>query len=79
MQRSRVGVLRGQGLVASGYRLVLLDDFADERENEKGEDCAPNKRVDDHYSPPDDAASSGTENIGDNVPRLAEETAEDNE
>ena len=55
--------------------LFLLDHLADEREDEEREDSAPNERVEDHESPPEDSFGGGAEGVGDGVAGLAEEAA----
>ena len=55
--------------------LLLLDHFADEREDEEREDCTPDKGVEDHERPPEDTARRGAESVGNGVAGLAEEAA----
>ena len=55
--------------------LLLLDDFAEEGEDEEREDGAPDERVENHERPPDDTVGGGAESVGDGVAGLAEETA----
>lgn len=55
--------------------LLLLDHFADEREDEEREDCAPDEGVEDHERPPEDTARRGAESVGNGVAGLAEEAA----
>ena len=55
--------------------LLLLDDFAEEGEDEEGEDGAPDERVEDHERPPEDTVGGGAESVGDGVAGLAEEAA----
>lgn len=55
--------------------LGLLQDLADEREDEEREDCAPDEGVDDHDHPPDDAVGGRAECAGDGIAGLAEEAA----
>jgi len=57
---------------------LSFKELADEGEDKEREDCTPDKGVDDHYGPPDDAAGGRSENIGNDVARLAEEALEDN-
>ena len=54
---------------------LLLDDFAEEGEDEKREDCTPNERVENHERPPNHSARGGAESVGNGVAGLAEETA----
>lgn len=63
----------------SFWHVVLLENFADEREDEERNDCAPDEGVEDHDGPPDYAATGSAEGIGDNVAWLAEEAADDDE
>ena len=58
---------------------LSFKELADEREDKEREDCTPDKGVDDHYDPPDDAAGRCAKNIGYDVARLAEEALEDHE
>lgn len=53
--------------------MPLLQDLADEGEDEEGEDGAPKEGVDDHHDPPEEAAVGGAEGVGDGVARLPEE------
>ncbi len=55
--------------------LRLLDDFAEEREDEEREDRAPDEGVEDHERPPEDTVGGGAESVGDGVAGLAEEAA----
>ena len=55
--------------------LSLLQDLADEREDEEGEDRTPDERVDDHDQPPDDTVGGRAERAGDGIAGLAEEAA----
>ena len=55
--------------------LFLLDHFADEREDEEREICAPDERVENHERPPEDTARRGAESVGNGVAGLAEEAA----
>ena len=55
--------------------LPLLDDFAEEGEDEEREDCAPDEGVEDHERPPEDTAGRGAESVGNGVAGLAEEAA----
>ena len=55
--------------------LLLLDHFADEREDEEREDCAPDEGVEDHERPPEDTLRGGAESVGNGVAGLAEEAA----
>ena len=58
---------------------LSFKELADEGEDKEREDCAPDKGVDDHYGPPDDAAGRRAKSSGDNITRLAKEALEDNE
>ena len=53
----------------------LLDDFAEEGEDEEREDGAPDERVEDHERPPEDTVGGGSEGVGNGVAGLAEEAA----
>lgn len=53
----------------------LLNDFAEEGEDEEREDGAPDERVEDHESPPEDTVGGGAESVGNGVAGLAEEAA----
>ena len=53
----------------------LLDDFAEEGEDEEGEDGTPDERVEDHERPPEDTIGGGAEGVGNGVAGLAEEAA----
>ena len=53
----------------------LLDDFAEEGEDEEREDGAPDEGVEDHERPPADTACRGAKSVGDGVAGLAEEAA----
>ena len=53
----------------------LLDDFADEWEDEEREDGAPDEGVEDHERPPEDTLGGGAESVGNGVAGLAEEAA----
>ena len=55
--------------------LPLLDDFAEEWEDEERENCAPDKGVEDHERPPEDTARRGAESVGNGVAGLSEEAA----
>ena len=55
--------------------LPLLDDFAEEGEDEEREDGAPDEGVEDHERPPEDTLRGGAEGTRDSVAGLAEETA----
>ena len=55
--------------------LPLLDDFAEEGEDEEREDGAPDEGVEDHERPPEDTLGGGAESVGDGVAGLAEEAA----
>ena len=55
--------------------LLLLDDFAEEGEDEEGEDGTPDERVEDHERPPEDSFGGGAEGVGNGVAGLAEEAA----
>ena len=55
--------------------LLLLDHLADEREDEEGEDGAPDEGVEDHERPPEDTLGGGAKSVGDGVAGLAEEAA----
>ena len=57
----------------------LLNDLAEEGEDEEGEDGAPDEGVEDHESPPEDAVGGGAEGVGDGVAGLAEEGALENQ
>ena len=53
----------------------LLNNFAEEGEDEEREDGTPDEGVEDHERPPEDTMRGGAESAGDGVARLAEETA----
>ena len=53
--------------------LPLLNDFAEDGEDEEREDGAPDERVEDHERPPEDTLGGGAEGVGDGVAGLAEE------
>ena len=53
----------------------LLNDLAEEGEDEEGEDGAPDEGVEDHEHPPEDTLGGGAESVGNCVAGLAEETA----
>ncbi len=55
--------------------LLLLNDFAEEREDEEREDGAPDEGVEDHERPPEDTFGGGAESVGNGVAGLAEEAA----
>ena len=55
--------------------LPLLDDFAEEGEDEEREDGAPDEGVEDHERPPEDTLRGGAEGVGDGVAGLSEEAA----
>ena len=57
----------------------LLEDLADEREDEERKPCAPHERIDHHDNPPEYSARRGAKRIGHNVPRLPEEALEEDE
>ena len=55
--------------------LLLLDDFAEEGEDEERENRTPDKGVEDHERPPEDSFGGGAESVGNGVAGLAEEAA----
>ena len=55
--------------------LLLLDDFAEEGEDEEREDGAPDEGVENHERPPEDAVGGRAESTRDGVAGLAEEAA----
>ena len=55
--------------------LPLLDDFAEEGEDEEREDGAPDEGVEDHERPPEDTLRGGAEGVGNGVAGLAQEAA----
>lgn len=57
----------------------LLEELADQREDEEREDRTPDEGVDDHQRPPQDAAGGNPERAGDSVAGLAEEALENQE
>ena len=57
----------------------LLEDLADEREDEERKHRAPHERVDHHDHPPEYSTRRSANGVGHNVPRLSEETLEDYE
>ena len=55
--------------------LLLLNDFAEEGEDEEGEDGTPDERVEDHERPPEHPARGCAKSVGNDVAGLAEEAA----
>ena len=59
--------------------LLLLDDLAEEGEDEEREDGAPDEGVEDHDDPPEDAAVRGAQGACHDGTGPTEEAAEDDE
>ena len=55
--------------------LLLLDDLAEEGEDEEREDGAPDEGVEDHERPPENTLRGGAESVGNGVAGLSEEAA----
>ena len=61
------------------FFLLSLQQLTDEREDEEREDRAPDKGIDDHQHPPEQASGGCAEGIGDDVAWLTKEPLEEQE
>ena len=73
MVNNKKGILKGLSTWTNTFR--LREHFAEEGEDEEGEDGTPDERVEDHERPPEHPARGCAECVGNGVAGLSEEAA----